>query len=179
MRGTVDGLPSPFPLGEMLPAVYQEDEFVQAWMTGLDEVLAPVIWTIDSFESYLDPHTAPLDFVEYLSTWVGVELDETWPDASKRAMVSRAIGLFRIRGTVAGLREHVAIYAGVEPEIEESGGTLWSATAGGDLPGQSTAGLVVRIRVPDPGAVDVDRLERIVASSKPAHMPHRVEVVQA
>jgi hypothetical protein len=33
------------------------------------------------------------------------------------------------------------------------------------------------VRVADPGSVDERRLSRLVASSKPAHLPHRVEVL--
>ena len=37
----------------------------------------------------------------------------------------------------------------------------------------------VRVKVPDPTAVPVARLDALVATAKPAHVAHRVEVVQA
>jgi hypothetical protein len=33
------------------------------------------------------------------------------------------------------------------------------------------------VRVPHPAAVDVGRLDALVAATKPAHVPHRVEVL--
>ncbi len=55
MRGLIEGLPSPRPIGALLPAVLQEDEFCQRMMGALDEVLAPLFTTLDCFDSYLDP----------------------------------------------------------------------------------------------------------------------------
>ena len=179
MRGVVDGLPSPHPVGETLPALYQEDGFALRFTSALDEVVAPVYSVLDNLDSYLDPNITPMDFVEYLAAWVGVELDEMWPEARQRELVSQAVELYRWRGTVRGLTALVAIYAGVEPEIEESGGTTWSPTPGGELPGAAEPSLVVRVRVPKGDAVDADRLERIVAAAKPAHVPHTVEVLTA
>ena len=43
VRGLVDGLASPHPIGALLPALYQEDEFAQRFTSGLDDVLAPAI----------------------------------------------------------------------------------------------------------------------------------------
>ena len=61
MRGALPGLTPPFPLGETLPAVYRDKEFTQLLCQGLDEVLAPVLATLDSLPAYLDPATAPGD----------------------------------------------------------------------------------------------------------------------
>ncbi len=170
------GLASPYSFGSLLPAIYQEDDFAMRWMSAFDEVLAPCVSTIDNIEHYFDPELAPGDFVEMLAAWVGVELDETWSEESRRSLVAEAVSLYRQRGTVAGLKRHVAIYAGVEPEIEESGGCAASPVSGGTLPGSDRPYLVVRVRVADPASVDERRLSRLVASSKPAHLPHRVEV---
>ncbi|MGH9165371.1 MAG: phage tail protein [Acidimicrobiales bacterium] len=177
MRGTVDSLGSAHPLGHLLPALYHEDEFAQRLMAALDVVVAPVFSVLDNLPAYLDPAIAPLDFVEYLAAWVGVELDETWPEARQRQLVGDAVRLYRWRGTRRGLAEAVALYTGVEPEIEDSGGVAWSPTPGGALPGSPEPSVVVRVRVADVGAVDVARLEALVAAAKPAHVAHRVEVL--
>ncbi len=93
MRGLVPGLLSPHPIGDRLPALYQDDDLVQRFAAGLDDVLAPVLATLDSSEAYIDPRLAPLDFVVWLSQWVGVELDGTWAPARQRALVARAAEL--------------------------------------------------------------------------------------
>ena len=179
MRGTVDELASPYGFGELLPAIYQADEFALRFVSAFDTVIAPVVSVLDSIEAYFDPALAPLDFVGYLAHWVGVELDETWSPSARSELVARAVELFGVRGTVEGLKRHVAIYAGVEPEIEESGACAPSSEANSPLPGEDRPRLVVRVRVPDPSAIDARRLDMLVGSSKPAHIPHRVEVLPA
>ena len=178
MRGNVAGMASPYSFGRLLPAVFQEDDFALRWMSALDEVLAPVVSVLDNVEHYFDPELAPADFLAWLAAWAGVdELDETWPEQGQRELVAEAVALFRVRGTVAGLKRHLAIYTGAEPEIEESGGCAWSGEAGSPLPGDERPRLVVRVAVPTPLPVELKRLDLIVAASKPAHLPHRVELV--
>ncbi|HYM50051.1 MAG TPA: phage tail protein, partial [Candidatus Limnocylindrales bacterium] len=106
-RGLVPLLKTPHPLGAMLPGLFQDDGFAQRMMAAFDEVLAPIFSTLDNLEAYFDPWLAPEDFLDWLSAWVGLPLDETWPVERRRAFVARAYDLFRLRGTVRGLRAHV------------------------------------------------------------------------
>ncbi len=62
MRGLIEGLPTPRPIGAELPSVFQEDDFCQRMMSALDEVLAPLFTTLDCFDSYLDPAAGPAGF---------------------------------------------------------------------------------------------------------------------
>lgn len=173
--GTPVGLTSPHPLIAGLPGIYQADDFSQRWLAGLDEVLAPVFLALDGFSAYLDPAITPDDFLDWLAGWVGVLLDENWPVARRRAFVAQAAGLYRLRGTPAGLAAHVRIFTGGEVEVVETGGVSWSQTNGGAMPGSPGHRLTVRVTSPA-GPVDVTRLEALVASAKPAHVEHRVEV---
>ena len=72
MRGIVPGLASPHPIGGTLPGLYADDSFAQRLCEGLDELLAPVLATLDCLPAYLDPGTAPLDLLEWLAGWVGI-----------------------------------------------------------------------------------------------------------
>ena len=78
-RRSVPELATPHPLGELLPGLYLDDDLVQRWTAGLDEVLAPVFLTLDSLDAYFDSRLAPIDFVGWLAGWVDAELDERWP----------------------------------------------------------------------------------------------------
>jgi phage tail-like protein len=180
MRGTVDDLATPHALGFLLPALYHDNDIAQRFTAALDVVLAPVLATLDSSDAYVDPRLAPLDFVAWLADWVGVELDASWPEERQRALVAQAADLFAWRGTVRGVAEAVAIYAGVVPEILETGATAWTGTPppSGELPGSPAGQLVVRVRVaPGQAAlIDLARLDRLVEAAKPAHIAHRVEV---
>jgi len=178
MRGLVTGLASPHPLGAALPALYQDDDFAQRFLAGLDEVVAPILSTIDNLDAYLDPQTTPADFLSWLAGWVGVSLDESWDEGRRRAIVARAVELYRMRGTAASLKSQVEIQTGGEVEIIENGATSWSADAGGELPGSPEPLVVVRVAVPDPKAVDTQRLDALVTAAKPAHVLHRIEITR-
>jgi phage tail-like protein len=177
VRGMIKELPNPHPLGVALPAVYQEDDFTQRFTSALDSVLAPLPSTLDNLVAYLDPRLTPTDFLEWLAGWVGVVLDENWPLERERTFVAEAVELYRWRGTVKGVSALVALYAGVEPEIIDTGGVRWSPTPNGSVPGEPEPRFTIRLRVPDRSAVDVDRLDAIVRAAKPAHVLHEIELV--
>ncbi len=178
MRGLVAGLETPHPIGAMLPALYHGDGFVQRFTSGLDDVVAPAISVLDNLQSYLDPVLAPEDFLPWLAGWVGLALDENWPLARRRQLVARAGDLYRSWGTARGLSEMIELLTGSAPEIEESGGTVWSPTPGAAPPGSAVAQLVVRVRETSDRPVDRRRLESIVRDAKPAAVSHRMEVVR-
>lgn len=176
MRGLVPGLATAAPMLEMLPAVYQEDPFTERFMAGFDDVVAPVLATLDCLVEYFDPLLAPEDFLEWLSGWVGIELDEGWPIERRRAVVGTAVEMYRMRGTVAGLRANLEVLTGGHVEIADSGGVAWSRDPAADLPGEASPRLAVRVRVEDQAAAPLDLVEAAVAAAKPAHVVHRVEV---
>jgi phage tail-like protein len=178
-RGFVPGLLSPHPFGPALPAVFQEDDFAQRFVSAFDEVLAPIFCTLDNQDAYIDPYLTPEDFLEWMSTWVGIELDETWPLERRRELVAKGVELYRWRGTIKGLADTVAVYAVEAPEIIESGGMVSSTSPGTKFPGHAKSEVTVRLRVKDPDAIDRKRLERLVAAATPAHIVAKVEVLAA
>jgi hypothetical protein len=92
-------------------------------------------------------------------------------------VVARAVELYRMRGTVAGLRAHLEVVTGGRVQITDNGGVSWSTTPNGRLPGEDTPRLAVRVIVDEPEVVKSASVEAIVAAAKPAHVAHRVEVV--
>ena len=179
MRGALDGLATPFPLGGLLPSVYAEDEMAQRFTRALDDLLAPVISVLDCLPAYFDPAVAPADFVAWLGAWLGAEVTGDESERTLRDIVGGAARAHRLRGTAAGVKEAVRLAFGVVPEVEESGGAAWSARPLGPFPGDPNPRMTVRLRVPDPGAVDRGRLERVVGSVRPAHVPCAIEVLSA
>ncbi|MEU5254680.1 phage tail protein [Streptomyces longwoodensis] len=178
-RGSVDGLRSSAPLGELLPAVFADDDLAQRFVAGLDEVLAPILNVLDCLDSYFTPALAPADFTRWLGGWVGAETDGTEPEEWLRAAVAAAAHLHRVRGTRRGLAEAVRLAFGVEPEISESGAADWSAGPLGAVPGEPRPRLHVTLRLPDPTPADTHRLDSLVAAARPAHMPYTVQVTAA
>ncbi|WP_086828341.1 phage tail protein [Allokutzneria sp. NRRL B-24872] len=174
-RGAVPGLTSPHPLGKLLPGVYQEDEFAMRFTAGLDDVLAPVLSTMDNFVSYVDPLLTPEDFLDWLASWVGVVPDERLPQDRRRRALASAIGHYRWRGTLTGIRDQLATITGHPVEVVDSGGVLGAISPGEPLPGEARPWIIARI--PARAAADRDLVDSVLAAVKPAHVPHRVEVV--
>ncbi|GAB1513173.1 phage tail protein [Actinophytocola sp. KF-1] len=168
MRGAARELGNPFPLAGFLPAVLQEDPLLERLTSGLDDVLSPVIATLDCLDAYLDPAMTPPDFLDWLGTWVGLELPGDLPAARKRAAVAGAIGLHRGRGTVAGIRDLLTALLDVPVTVEDSGGVSWSTT-----PTEPTED-ETWLRITAPGA-DRAAVEAVVATAVPAHVPRTIE----
>ncbi|MFD4590314.1 phage tail protein [Streptomyces rubiginosohelvolus] len=180
-RAAVPGLPSRYPIGELLPALYADDDLAQRFTAGLDTVLAPVLSTLDNLPAYVDPALAPADFLPWLASWVGVEADPAWPVELRRAVVARAVELHRWRGTRRGLVERLRLCCGVHAEVRDGGGATWSAEPGAALPPPPTGELLVRVwpvRADDgAGAVDAHRVLEVATAACPVHLTCRVEVL--
>ncbi|UOE43843.1 phage tail protein [Agromyces larvae] len=196
MRGLVKDLANPAPYGSRLPAVLQDDEFLQRFLLGFDAAIAPVFSTLDNLEWYVRPGTTPADFLDWLGSWVDVELDEEWTVEHRRRVVAEVAGLHRMAGTVRGVLETMQLIAGPDATVEltETGGTSWSSTAHGELPGTPGAVVRVRVRMPkgaasradsrgaakrDPAQVLHQKLERAARRVMPAHVRCEIEVVEA
>ncbi len=178
MRGLVGGLSSPHPMAAGLPAIYQEeDPFTVRFTEAFDDSLAPIFSTLDNLPAYFDARYAPEDFLGWLAGWVAIELDESWEVERRRTAVRNGADLLRRRGTAGGLAAEIELATGGQIEIIENGGSGWSLDAGSPMIGSARPALLVRLRVADPAAVDRERLERIVDAAKPAHVPHRIEIV--
>jgi phage tail-like protein len=177
MRAAVPGLPTPYPLIRYLPAIYADDQFAVRLTGALDQVLAPVINTIDCVHSYLDPMLAPEDFVRWLAGWFGVVLDESWSIPAQRRLVTEAVELYRMRGTMTGLRRHLEAVVDGEVFITESGSVSISVRPRPDPPVDVRHWVHVRVR-PEPGAtVSEAAIEAVIRAAKPVHVVHVLEVV--
>jgi phage tail-like protein len=177
MRGTIPDLDTAVPFGPLLPAIYQEDEFSMRFISGFDDVLAPILLTMDCLIDYFDPALTPTDFLDWLAGWVGIEVDEAWATERRRAAVATAVEMYRMRGTISGLRANLEVLSGGTVEITDSGGVAWSTHPMGDLPGQASPRLAVRVTVEEMTEQTTKAIDSIVIAAKPAHVVHRVEVV--
>jgi phage tail-like protein len=167
---------TPYPLASFLPAVLQEDQFAIRWTAGLDDVLAPMINTIDCLHGYLDPRIAPPDFVRWLARWFGVLLDENIPLDRQRAVIADAVDLYRLRGTHNGLLRHLRIVVDGTVEIEESGGVSWSRRPRLKHPDDPTQWVRVTITTADPAHFAVEVAEAVIRAAKPVHVVHELVV---
>jgi phage tail-like protein len=110
---------------EHLPAIYRRSDAVgRNLVRDLCFVFEHMFDSIDrnlvDGWRFYDPHVAPIEFLDWLSGWTAFTLDLDWPEAQKRALVKRAVDLYRIRGTKRGLTLFLKLFTGHEPEIFEN-----------------------------------------------------------
>lgn len=110
---------------EHLPAIYRRSDAVGRNLVR--DLCFVFEHMFDSIEKNLtdgwrfyDPHVAPPEFLDWLSKWTAFTLDLDWPEAQRRALVKRAVDLYRIRGTKRGLTLFLKLFTGHEPEIKEN-----------------------------------------------------------
>jgi phage tail-like protein len=184
VRGELAGVRSRHPIGGTLPAMLQDDPFLQRFTAGFDDLLVPFLATLDSLHGYVDPALAPEDFLDWLAGWVGLDLDPRWPLDVRRALLGRAAEVQDARGTVAGLRAELGLLTGCRVEVCEPGGVATSTESGAALPETAAerAAVVVRVldappELRDPAGEARARLDRAARAAVPAHLPVSVEVL--
>lgn len=104
---------------DYLPAIYQEDPFLGQFLLPFEEVLTGFEDLLSTIDRYFAPAVTDPDFLPWLATWIALVLDEEWDEAKRRRLIGEAVKLYRLRGTVQGLKRYLEIYAGLVPEIRE------------------------------------------------------------
>jgi len=169
MRGSTLDQPVAKPIIEHLPSIYQSDAFTGQFLSGFDDVWAPIMSALDCIDAYVDPLLTPSDFLEWLAGWIGLTISEDWSVEQQRRLLLHAVELFRRRGTTEGLRQEVALYTGAEVTIEESGGTAVSQAPGQDLPGRAAQAIRIVVRT-EGESVNEAGLMSLVRAIVPTHL---------
>lgn len=110
---------------EHLPAIYRRSDAVGRNLVRdlcfvFEHMFDSIERNLNDGWRFYDPHVAPIEFLDWLSGWTAFTLDLDWPEAQKRALVKRAVDLYRIRGTKRGLTLFLKLFTGHEPEIKEN-----------------------------------------------------------
>jgi len=110
---------------EHLPAIYRRSDAVGRNLVRdicfvFEHMFDSVDVNLTDGWRFYDPHVAPMDFLTWLSTWTAFTIDLDWPEEQKRALVKRAVDLYRIRGTRRGLTLFLKLFTGHEPDIQEN-----------------------------------------------------------
>jgi len=171
-RRGIPGMISPFPLREMIPAMLQEDPFIVGFLDGLDEVIAPAISVLDSFDAYLDPQLAPLDMVRYLGDWVLASMDDLWTEEKVRRDVSNAAFRAKWAGTARALHDRLVPHEVLALKIVDFGKIDVSdhATDPADWTTPSSAVVVLKVTTTDRSPAEFERISRIARDVVPAHI---------
>lgn len=104
---------------DYLPAIFSEDAAIREFLTPYEDILRGFWDALTHIDAGVDPAQANSGALPWLASWVALALDNEWPEEKSRELIARAISLYRIRGTVAGLKEYLNLYAGLTTEIRE------------------------------------------------------------
>jgi phage tail-like protein len=171
---------------EFLPAIYRRSDpmgrnTVRDLCFLLEHMFDSVNTNLEDGFRFYDPHLAPVEFLHWLAHWTAFAIDIDWPEDKKRALIKRAVDLYRIRGTKRGLSLFLQLLTGYEPDIVEN---TWpfkgfrvetEARIGLDsviLPPVDLAHcfmVTMPIKFEDVTPDTVIRIHQIIASEKPAH----------
>jgi phage tail-like protein len=154
-----------------LPPIYSDDDFMGRFLLIFETILSPIERTVGNLHYYFDAEMTPPELLPWLASWLGLALDERWPDDQRRALILAAVELYQWRGTRRGLSEFLRLYTGLTPEIVELGVGRRGATAA------DAFRFTVRLKVPDPSKVDRAVVEAIIEAEKPAHTGYSLEIV--
>jgi phage tail-like protein len=66
-----------------------------------------------------DPRIANARWLPWLASWLAMPLLEGWDEEKRREIIQRIPELYRLRGTAAGLKLALRLFAGVKAEIHE------------------------------------------------------------
>ena len=176
--------PEPSTYLKYLPAIYSGDGFAGRFLRIFEDILGPIQVMVDNQPYYFDPMTAPVALLDWMEFWVDLDDEaDDWPLPKRRALVAAIAALYRMRGTKAGIKRHVGIYAGGLPLLQDrtNGFRLDSdarlglnTSIGEDRPHTFT----VTVAVPDPKELDMETLTSIIEADKPVESSYILRVVK-
>lgn len=145
-----------------LPGLYQENDFLQRFLSIFEDIWEPLEQRQDHIEMYFDPRTCPVSFLPWLASWLGLTFNPHWPEARRRRLLAQAMDLYRWRGTRYGLIRMIEVCTGLTPVIIEN----------------PLEPFVFRIRITgtSENAVDKEFIEELIRIHKPAHAGYILEV---
>jgi phage tail-like protein len=147
-----------------LPGIYYTD-FMSRFLALFEFILTPIEWNVDNFDMYLDPGSAPLDFLPWLANWHGIVFDPGWSETQRRMLLKEACQIYARRGTRWALSRILEIFTGSKPEIVEFSDP------------QNPFTFAIKLTLRD-NRVNKELVERIVDANKPAHTTYRLEIAK-
>lgn len=98
--------------------VHHADAF-RRFLFLFQHMMTTVTDKVDGIPRLIDPMTTDPQFLPWIASWVGFELDEGLSLNEQRELVRRSIRLYRTRGTRAGVEEMVKVLTRTNVRIEE------------------------------------------------------------
>lgn len=106
-----------------LPAIYREDllskGLLERFLSIFESIFFDIDHTIEHIGRYFDAYGTPPEFLSWLGSWLAFAVEENWPEDKKRLFISKAVFLYKKRGTREGLEESIFLLTGKKPFIVE------------------------------------------------------------
>ncbi|MCY7274851.1 MAG: phage tail protein, partial [Phormidesmis sp. CAN_BIN44] len=176
-----------------LPALFQETDFVNRFLTIFEQTFDPTVQTLDALWAYIDPLTAPEAFLPFLSHWVAWKMDSRWSLSLQRRLIRNALTLYRWHGTRQGLRFYLHLYTSLPmdeqlPESEKhisieevfsQGFVMGKTRLGQDsmFGGGQPYHFIVRLHPEPTVQIDEASIRSIIEDYKPAFCSYELQIV--
>lgn len=109
-------------LVDQLPRVMSADPVLRSLVLAFEEVADTVQERIDSVEHQMDTGLASPEMLQFLGSWLGVELEPTDPAEYRRSMVREVGRLLGWRGTRFGVEALLEAATGARVTVTDNGG---------------------------------------------------------
>jgi phage tail-like protein len=94
-------------LRQYLPGVYREDalsaSFLDRYLANPEGTLTAIEGRIQDVQLLFDSRSVPAEWLPWLASWMGAELDPDWDEYRRRLFLRHVMSIFRERGTPGGL----------------------------------------------------------------------------
>ncbi|NOY64219.1 MAG: hypothetical protein GXO97_02290 [Nitrospirae bacterium] len=108
---------------EMLPALYREDpssgDFIERFLSIFESLIYETDYEIAHISRYMDALGAPPEYLDWLGRWLSMRFHDLLTAEQKRNLLTRAMELYKMRGTCQGIEEIVRIITGHSPFVVE------------------------------------------------------------
>ncbi len=147
---------------QYLPYYFSEDPFLGRYLLIFEDQFGPLEQVIAHFDLLLDPRTAAEHFLPTLAAWLGLDIDDRWPQEKRRAILSAVVELYDWRGTKKGLTRLLEASCGCGVEIVEN------------ADGPHT--FCVKLTPPAGQSIDEQMVHALIEANKPAQTVYRLEI---
>jgi phage tail-like protein len=169
-----------------LPAAYVERppapdphrrwrDFATRFVGALEAELDPVVALLDALPAHFSADLAPGDVLDLMAAWLGLEVDERWPEERRRELLRRAGELGQRRGTKRGLELALHIAFPDLPLRVDDTGSVRQAGSVDELEPAPPPSFVVYCDVPMPEE-DIALVARMIEYAKPVGVTYKLRV---
>jgi phage tail-like protein len=104
---------------QYLPALYESDDFTSRFLMLFESFWKPISQQIDQVACYFDPDLTPPGFIPWLTSWMGMQVDDHLPVERVRRLLKKSMMFFQCRGTYQAVKTYLEIYTTGEVDILE------------------------------------------------------------